>query len=108
MSNNPTATPGTGTGGLTSLIQYLQMAKGANDVLGGLRTRNLSRGLGGVMGVMSGYKGLQTPGSPPIAPPAPMESNAPTSQSTFGMTRDEFMRLDPALRERMLQQILGR
>ena len=106
MSSDPAATiGGSGIGG-DDIMKYLQMAKGATDIYSGLRRGNISQGLGGALNLYGGYQGMQ--GKPKPNPSNAPSSESPTTQSKFGMNRDEFMRLDPELRQRMLQQLMGR
>jgi len=116
MSTNPIASFGSGgNDSISSVFQILKLAKGANDLLGrrgALRTGDWSKGIGAANDLYGGYQGIsgQKPTtSGPGAPSARVPTNAePTTQTTFGMSQEEFMRLDPQLRERMLQQLMGR
>jgi len=89
---------------LSSLLPYLQMLQGASSAYGGLRNGSVSQGLRGVTGIAKGYQGL----NPSTEPSTASTSQEPTVQSKFGMSRDEFMSLDPELRQRMLERLMGR
>lgn len=105
MSINPTST--VGGDAFSNIIPYLQIAKGGYDLLGAVRKGNISQGMGGLSGMYGGYQGMNKP--KPGEPQSSYEQpGGPTTESKFGMTRDEFMALDPELRQRMLQQLMGR
>ena len=117
----PTAMTAAGGSSLDSIMPMLQMAKGGWDMLSAARRGSISQGLGGALNMYGGYQGMQgkPKGLPDAAPsnapwandnsgPYVPPSESPTTQSKFGMTRDEFMQLDPELRQRMLQQLMGR
>lgn len=105
MSYIPTAMTAADSSGLDSIIPMLQMAKGGWDMLDAAKRGRMSQGIGAALNMYGGYQGMQKLGSK-TTPTNTIDG--PTTKSKFGMSRDEFMQLDPQLRERMLQQLMGR
>jgi hypothetical protein len=97
---------GGGDGGILSiLMKALQAGKSINDLVGpkgALVTGNIPQGMAAGQNLMSGYDSFF--GTPKYGPDN-LPTTTPTTQSTMNMSRDAFMALDPAVREKMLRRL---
>jgi hypothetical protein len=95
------------SGVLGMLMKALQTGKSINDLVGpkgALVTGNIPQGMSAGQNLYSTGQGMFGD-KPTKYGPDNLPTNTPTTQSTMNMSRDQFMGLDPAVREKMLRQL---
>jgi hypothetical protein len=94
---------GAGGGMLGGLGTVLSTASAANDLFGpkgAMVTGDISKGASAAQNLYSGGKGIFGSDIP-----MPEKFGPPTTMTTMGMSRDQFMGLDPKVREKLLRQL---
>jgi len=98
---------GAGGGMLGSLGTVLSTVSAANDLFGpkgAMVTGDISKGASAAQNLYSTGQGMFGD-KPTKYGPDNLPTNTPTTQSTMNMSRDQFMGLDPKVREKLLRQL---
>jgi hypothetical protein len=98
---------GAPTGVMGMLMKALQAGKSINDLVGpkgALVTGNIPQGISAGQGLYGAGSDLFGSKAEKFGPDN-LPANTPTTQSTMGMTREQFMGLDPLVREKLLRQL---
>jgi len=105
-SCGPAAAIGGGGGLLGTIGTGLSMASAANDLFGpkgAMVTGDISKGAKAAQGLYSGSQDIFGTNAP-----TPEKFGPPTTQTTMGLTADEFSRIPPEVRQELLRKLAGR